>query len=635
MSDQLGSTLMQIARMKSLIRAMCVHIREMEQSRFWKIRNGWFELKRRLGVARYGAAAPFELPEDFADVFGSDTLYGGWLAQNAPRASDLNRMREISAIMPSKPIISVVMPVYDVPERYLRAAIDSVIAQAYPYWELCIADDASTETHVRAVLGEYASSDKRIKVVYRPKNGHISRASNSAIELASGEFIALLDHDDVLTPDALFEVALLINRLPDADMIYSDEDKIDDDGTLSDPYFKPDWSPDTLLSKMYTCHLGVYRTQIVRELGGFRPEFDGSQDYDLVLRVTERTRGIYHIPKVLYHWRISPVSAASDPAKAKPYARDAAVRAINEALMRRGEGGTATEFPGSPNTYLIRYRIHDYKKVTAIVPTRDQAEVLDRCLDSVFAKTTYPNFEVVLVDNGSHEKNTFEVFAKWSLREPSRFRVLPFDVPFNYSRINNHAVSQTDGFYVLLLNNDTEVVSGDWMEAMVEQAQRPSIGAVGALLLYPDETVQHAGIIMQMGGVAGHAHRFAQRNAYGYFSALKTITNYAAVTGACLMVRREVYDEVSGLDEDLVIAFNDVDFCLKLLERGYHNIYLPHVVLYHHESKTRGRDDTPQKQAIFVRECKLMLERWQIATTSDRFYNVNLSTKTEDFTIRA
>jgi O-antigen biosynthesis protein len=625
---------MQIARMQALIRSMCSHIREMETSRFWKIRNAWFSIKRRLGVARYGAAVPFELPQDILEAFGSDSDYAGWLAQNALRDSDADRLRDIAAILPQKPTISIIMPVYNTPERYLRAAIESVMDQVYPHWELCIADDASTSAQIRQILEEYTASDERIKVVFRSENGHISRASNSAIELASGEYLALLDHDDVLTRDALFEVALLLNRHPDADMIYSDEDKVDDDGTLSAPYFKPDWSPDTFLSKMYTCHLGVYRTAIVREIGGFRPEYDGSQDYDLVLRVTERTNRIHHIAKILYHWRISPVSAAGDPAKAKPYAKDSAVRAINEALERRGEGGSAKPFPGSPNTYLIRYPIREPKKVSVIIPTRDQHMVLDRCLHSVFRKTTYPNYEVVLVDNGSKERQTFGVFTRWSKTEPHRFRVLPLDVPFNYSRINNYAVSQSDGHFVLLLNNDTEVVTADWMEAMVEQVQRPSIGAAGALLLYPDDTIQHAGIIMQLGGVAGHPHRSEPGDAYGYFTALKTITNYAAVTGACLMVRREAYDEVGGLDEDLVIAFNDVDFCLKLLSRGYHNVFLPHVKLYHPESKTRGRDDTPTKQAYFVRECNLMLKRWNIAETTDRFYNKNLSTKTENFAIR-
>jgi O-antigen biosynthesis protein len=630
-----NATAMQLASMKSLIHRMCLHIREMEDSRFWWLRNRWFAFKHRIGISRFGAQPPFELPPDLVGYFGADTEYGGWIAQNAARHSDIARLRAIAEILPHKPLISVVMPVYDPPEEYLRHAIESVRAQAYPYWELCIADDASTQPYVTAVLDEYASLDKRIKPVFRVENGHISRASNSALEAAEGDFVALLDHDDILTPDALFEIALLLNEHPGADVIYSDEDKVTADGTLLDPYFKPDWSPDTFLSKMYTCHLGVYRSSLVRGIGGFRPEFDGSQDYDLVLRLTERTSQIYHIPKVLYHWRISAASAASDPAKAKPYARDAALRAINDALVRRGEGGRAVLFPKSSNSYLIRYDIRETKKVSVIIPTRDQAATLNRCLVSVFEKTTYSDFEVVVVDNQSKEQETVELFDVWSKVQPSRFRVLSADFPFNYARLNNYAMSTVDGYYVLLLNNDTEVISPDWMTSMVEQAQRPAIGAVGALLLYQDDTIQHAGIVIQLGGVAGHVHRFAEYGSDGYFSALKTITNYSAVTGACIMMRRSVYEEVGGMEEEFVVAFNDVDLCLKIIKKGYRNIFLPHVVLYHSESKTRGLDDTPAKQARFLKECRLMQERWDVENRPDPFYNVNLTLSTEDFGIRS
>jgi O-antigen biosynthesis protein len=628
------STLMQLARMKALIGSMCVRIKEMETSRFWKLRNAWFDFKKRIGVSRLGALAPFQLPQDVTEYFGAETAYAGWLALNAARSSDLERLKKIADLLPHRPRISVIMPVYNTPERFLRAAIDSVLVQAYPNWELCIADDASTARHVQAVLNEYAASDERIKIVVRRENGHISRATNSALELATGEFVAFLDHDDVLSADALFEVALLLNQHPDADMIYSDEDKLDAAGALIDPYFKPDWSPETLLSKMYTCHLGVYRRSLVVDLGGLRDGFEGSQDYDLVLRLTERTDRVYHISKILYHWRISEDSAASDPARAKPYARDAAVRAINEALVRRGEAGEAAPFPASPNTYLVRYKILANPKVSVIIPTRDQAKMLDRCLSSLFAKTTYSNYEVVVIDNGSKEAETVETFERCSRAEPQRLRILPLNIPFNYARINNYAVAHTDGSYILLLNNDTEVVAPDWIEAMVEQAQRPSIGAVGALLLYPDGTVQHAGIVMQLGGVAGHVHRCAPGDSQGYFGALKTITNYSAVTAACLMVRRELWDKAGGLDEDFVVAFNDVDLCLKLLEAGYRNVFLPHVVLYHHESGSRGYDTTFKKQARFINECNLMQSRWNAALRPDPYYNRNLTLAAEDFSIR-
>jgi GT2 family glycosyltransferase len=612
---------------------MCARIREMENSRFWKVRNAWFELKRKLKIARYGAQAPFELPQDLMEHFGADVAYGAWLAENAARKSDLERMRRMASLLPIKPTISIIMPVYNTPEAYLRAALDSVKDQAYPYWELCIADDGSTQAHVEKTLREYSATEPRIKLLFRGENGHIAHASNSALSLATGEFVAFLDHDDLLTADALFEVALLLNVHPDADMIYSDEDKVDGDGTLSDPYFKPDWSPETFLSKMYTCHLGVYRRALVEELRGLRPGFEGSQDYDLVLRLTERTERIYHIPKILYHWRISAESAASDPAKAKPYARDAAVRALDEAIRRRGESGTVVPFPESPNSYLVRYAIERPRKVSVIIPTRDQHEILDRCLTSLFEKTVYADYEVIVVDNGSKEPATNDLFKRWREREPDRMRVLPLSIPFNYAKINNYAVAQTDGHFVLLLNNDTEVMSGDWMTAMVEQAQRPAIGAVGALLLYPDGTVQHAGIVIQMGGVAGHVHRYAPGGAHGYFGALKTVTNYSAVTAACLMVRRELYDQVGGMDEEFLVAFNDVDFCLKLRRAGYRNVFLPHVVLLHHESRSRGYDTKPGQLARFVRECELMEERWNVATHDDPYYNKNLSLRYDDFSI--
>jgi O-antigen biosynthesis protein len=618
--------------MKALVRSMCARIREMENSRFWKLRNAWFNLKQRLRISRYGAQPAFELPQDLMELFGADVAYGAWLAENAARPSDVERMVRMAPLLSYKPLISVIMPVYNAPEPFLRAALESVKGQAYPYWELCIADDGSTEGHVRRTLDEFAS-DERAKVRFRGENGHIARASNSALDLATGEFVAFLDHDDLLTPDALFEVALHLNAHPDADMIYSDEDKVDADGTLSDPYFKPDWSPETLLAKMYTCHLGVYRRSLVNDLGGFRPGFEGSQDYDLVLRLTERTQRIHHIPKVLYHWRISPDSAASDPAKAKPYARDAAVRALSEALERRGEPGTVAPFPDSPNSYLVRYAIERRQKVSVIVPTRDQHELLERCLSSVFSKTDYADYEVIVVDNGSKDPAALETFDRWSKREPDRLRILPFDVPFNYAKINNFAVSRADGHFVLLLNDDTEVVTGDWMTAMVEQAQRPAIGAVGALLLYPDGSVQHAGIVIQMGGVAGHVHRYAPGDTHGYFGALKTVTNYSAVTAACLMVRRAVYEEVGGLDEEFLVAFNDVDFCLKLCRAGYRNVFLPHVVLMHHESRSRGYDKKPGQLARFVRECELMEARWNVRTRRDPYYNKNLSLKYDDFSI--
>ena len=559
-------------------------------------------------------------------------LYDYWVQQNTPTAEDLQGMAKAVRFFANRPLISVVMPTYNTPEDFLRAAIDSVLDQAYPYWELCIADDASTQPHVQRILKEYAAKETRIKLVLRSQNGHISAASNSALELATGEFIALLDHDDAITPDALYQVVRLLNQHPEADMIYSDEDKLNEQERRTNPFFKPDWCPDSFLTRMYTCHLGVYRRALIEQVGGFRIGYEGSQDYDLVLRVTEQTRNIFHLPKILYHWRINAASVASS-SDAKPYAYIAAVKAIGDALDRRGEGGQVVSNPGYPGTYTIRYAIPNPQLVSIIIPTRDLGNVLDRCLESIFAKTTYPNYEVVLIDNGSSDPETLTLIEKWEQREPDRFNCHRLDIPFNFSAINNYAVAQAKGEYLLFLNNDTEVINSDWLEGMVEQAQRESIGAVGAFLLYPDDTIQHAGVVLGIGGIGGHSHKHFPATHTGYFNQVLLTSNYSAVTGACLMCRREVFEAIDGFDEKLSVAFNDVDLCLKMLTAGYQNIYLPHVKLYHHESKSRGYEDTPEKIRRFEQETALMKRKWNHLLQHDPCYNPNLTKEREDFTL--
>lgn len=496
-------------------------------------------------------------------------------------------------------IFSIILPVYNPKEKYLREAIASVINQTYPHWELCIADDASTKPYVREILTEYAYKDNRIKVVFRQENGHISKASNTALEIATGEYIALLDHDDILAPNALYEVAKLLNEHPEADMIYTDEALLNDQYICKEMFCKPDWCPDSFLSHMYTCHLGVYRRSLIQEIGGFRVGYEGSQDYDLVLRLTEKTDKIFHIPKLLYYWRQHSGSVASGNYQVKPYAYKAAQKALEDALKRRKEKGIVIPHENYPGTYKTRYEIIDYDLVSIIIPTRDLADILDRCLESIFNKTTYPKYEIILLDNGSKENETFAVFDKWKKQQPDKFYCYRYDVPFNYSHINNYAVTKAKGKYLLFLNNDTEVITPDWINAMVEQAQRQSIGAVGAYLKYPDNTMQHTGVVLGRGPLAGHEYIYHDK-----------ILNFSAVTGACLMCRRDVFVEVGGFDENLAAAFNDVDLCLKIREQGYYNICLPHVLLYHHESKTRGYEDTPEKIARFEREVQFMRDKW-------------------------
>jgi GT2 family glycosyltransferase len=541
-------------------------------------------------------------------------------------------MRETLEILPLRPRFSVIMPVYNAPESFLREAIESVIDQVYPDWELCIADDASPNASVRAVLEEYASKDARIKVSFRETNGHIAAASNSALELATGDFIVLLDHDDLLSADALYENAIVVNRRPEVDVIYSDEDKVDEVGRRSDPYFKPDWAPDTLLARNYISHLGVYRRDLIQAIGGFRVGFEGSQDYDLVLRATEQTDRIAHIPRVLYHWRIHSQSSAGTRDQ-KNYALDAATRALTEALERRGEPARVIHDEVRLGLYTVRYEITKPGKVSIIVPTRDHGDDVDRCFRSLFERSTYHDFEIILLDNGSADPESLRVFGKWLALEPERVKLVEHNVPFNFSEINNFAVSRSSGEYLLFLNNDTEIITEDWLEAMIEQAQRPSIGAVGAKLLYADKTVQHAGVIIGLGGVAGHSHKYFPADDPGYFYTLQTVNNFSAVTAACLMVRRDVFEQVGGFDEGLAIAFNDVDLCLRIRDAGYRNIYLPHVNLYHHESKSRGAENTPEKMARFLGEQQVMRERWKTDSLPDPYYNINLVRDTENYEI--
>lgn len=633
----LARTREQLDRMQPLLHRMRNQLEAIQGSKFWKLRNAWFRLKKILAPGSPGPL-PYWLPE-IGDSAGNESggwvqlsPYEGWLASHRFRAADRSRLLDVVSVLPLRPRFSILMPVYETPERYLREAIESVLGQVYADWELCIADDASKKRHVREILEEYADADSRIKLVFRETNGHISAASNSALAVASGEFIALLDHDDQIAPDALFENALMVNRRPDVDVIYSDEDKIHDNGDRDGAYFKPDWAPESLLARNYVCHLGVYRRELVQSVGGFRTGFEGSQDYDLLLRVTEKTDRVAHIPRVLYHWRVHSGSTSTTRDQ-KGYAFDAARRALEEALERRGEPGRVEHDEVRGGLYTVRYELRRPGKISIIIPTRDHGDDVDLCLRSLFERSSYQDIEVILIDNGSRDRRSLEQFERWIEREPARLKVVPYDVPFNFSRINNYGVSKSSGDYLLFLNNDTEIITADWLEAMLEQAQRPPIGAVGAKLLYPDNTIQHAGVIVGLGGVAGHSHKYFPADAPGYFYTLQTVNNFSAVTAACLMVRRTVFDEVGGFDESLAIAFNDVDLCLRLRSAGYRNVYLPHVVLYHHESKSRGLENTEEKQARFLLEQQIMHERWKTDSVPDPYYNVNLTRDRENYEI--
>ncbi len=582
--------------------------------------------------------------------------YAAWVAAyDTLTPDDADRIRGKLATLTKRPKISVLMPTYNTPEKLLVAAIESVRRQLYENWELCIADDASKQPHVRKVLARFQKKDpERIKVVFRETNGHISAASNSALALAHGEFIALLDHDDEIRPHALACVALELDAHPNADLVYSDEDKIDENGHRYDHYFKPDWNPDLFNVQNYVSHLGVYRTLLVREVGGFRVGYEGSQDWDLAMRVIERSAAdrIRHIPKILYHWRSVPGSTAM-LIGAKSYATQAAEKVISEHFARVGV--TATLSPTKGSYWRVHYPIPTpAPRVALIIPTRNRINVLKPCVESILAKTTYPNFEILIVDNDSDDPETLAYLRALESGErkpenvdppeiasprggsPRRVRVVHFPGEFNYSAINNFGVSQTDAPLVGLLNNDLEVIHGDWLDEMVSHALRPEIGCVGAKLYYPDDRIQHAGVILGIGGVAAHAWQTHPRGAAGQAHRNLLQQNMSAVTAACLVIRREVYEQVGGLEADkLKIAFNDVDFCLKVRAAGYRNFWTPYAELYHHESASRGKEDTLEKRDRFRSEVEYMTAKWGDALVNDPAYNANLTLTINDFTLSA
>lgn len=533
--------------------------------------------------------------------------------------------------MAGGPLISIVMPTYNTPGKLLRECVDSVIAQTYPNWELCIADDASSAVETTSTLKALAAQDSRIRVVFRPENGHISAATNSAFELCRGEWVALLDHDDLLAKNALAEVAAAIKAHPQAQLIYSDEDKIDMGGRRFSPFFKPAFSLELFRSANYLNHLTVHRADNIRRVGGWRAGFEGSQDYDLNLRVIETVpiESIVHIPKVLYHWRAVEGSTALAGSE-KNYPYEAGLRALKEHLERTGEQADVEPATGLPY-YRIRPRLPEPQPlVSIIIPTKDGVELLRGCLNSIFSGTSYRNYEIIIVNNQSVEPQTAEYFDE--LRDDARVRIIDYDKPFNYSAINNTAVQQANGSVICLLNNDIVAISPSWLDEMVSWAIQNRVGCVGAKLYYGNETLQHCGVILGVGGVAGHSHKHRPRYDTGYFSRTALLQNLSAVTAACLVVRKEVYDVVGGLNErDLKVAFNDVDFCLRVRQAGFVNVWTPYAELYHLESVSRGAEDNPEKIARFNREITYMRDYWGDLLTRDPYYSPHLTLVHEDF----
>lgn len=578
-----------------------------------------------------GQVAPVfvQLPEG---PFVNINDYDEWVRRyDTTDATLRTKLRNQMAGFTKNPLVSIVMPTYNPNPIWLEAAIESVRKQIYPHWELCIADDSSTDKRTRSLLQSYTLKDPRIKVVFRAENGHISAASNSALALTSGEWIALMDHDDVLAEHALFWVVDAINSSPEIRVIYSDEDKMDVDGRRSEPYFKSDWNIDLFYSQNMFSHLGVIQADLLKEVGGFRLGFEGSQDYDLILRCIERiaAQQIHHISRVLYHWRVHPESTAQSTG-AKPYAQLAGERALNEHFQRAGIKGSVSYMGYG---YQVKYDLPDpLPLVSLIIPTRNGLALLKQCINSILSLTTYWNYEIIIVDNGSDEAETLAYLS--SFEGLPGMRVIRDGREFNYSALNNLAVNEAQGELIGLINNDIEVVSPDWLSELVSIALQPGVGAVGARLWYPDKTLQHGGVVLGIGGVAGHSHKTLIQGQDGYFCRAKLTQSFSAVTAACLVVSKQKYLSVGGLNEiNLKIAFNDVDFCLRLREAGWRNVWTPYAELFHHESATRGTDASPEKQERFSSEVRYMLARWGESLQNDPAYNANLTLEHENFTL--
>lgn len=607
-------------------------IAELRNSLTWKLARSVLDPLDKIVSFWKKSVLKRTLGFDLSNPKNDNERYQEWIQKfDTLTDEDREEIRKHIDLLKYKPLISIVMPQYNCPEKWLRICLDSVCNQLYPHWELCIADDASTEPHCRNVLEEYMRKNKRIKVVFRKKNGHIVRASNSALKLVTGEFVALLDHDDKLPEHALYMVAMELNNYPDADLIYTDEDKINSDEKRYEPCFKSDWNPDLLLSCNYIGHLGIYRTSLIKEIGGFGLEYNGAQDYDLVLRFIQKTTPdrTRHIPHILYHWRAIPDSVAALENQ-KDYANDPGRRAL-QGHLKRSQVNAKVIGAGSPFYHRVVYALpKKAPMVSIIVPSTCKPRNLKWCID-VLNKTNYPNFEYVLVPNNVKAKSRLEHVEK--LKEDNKIRVIPYEKPFNFSNIYNSVVLQTEGEIIGILNDDLIAVSDDWLNEMVSHALRPEVGAVGAMLYYPNETIQHAGVLLGFGSGVGHAHRHLPRNDKGYFRRAGLIQNFSAVTGACLVMKRSVFEEVGGFDPKIAIAFGDIDLCMRIVSKGYRILWTPYAEFYHMESATRGPNDTLVQGNRSRSEFEYMQAKWGRRLMWDPFYSPNLTLDYEQFAI--
>ena len=521
-----------------------------------------------------------------------------------------------------KPLISFILPVYNPNISDFKKCIESILNQSYDNFEVCLVDDSSTKKEVLEYISEL-EKDKRFKIKHNKNNMHIAKSSNKALKMANGEFIALIDHDDMISTNALDEVVKVINDDKNVDFIYSDYDKLDKNGLRCEPYFKSDYAPDTLLSFNYLSHFNVIRKSIVEKVGGFDSNYIGAQDYDLYLKIDEVTNKFCHIPKILYHWRMADNSTSSSKGN-KNYAYLNGKKALEAALKRRNIDAEVVTKKDS-SFYRINYKYNKEEKISIIIPTKDHYDILKKCIDSILKKTVYKNYEIIIVDNGTSDNKSLDLIEEYNKLD--NVKTLRLDCEFNYSYLNNEAVKIADGKYLVLLNNDTEIITGEWLNIMVGYAMQSHVGTVGVKLLYPDNTIQHGGVVLGLGGIASHSFIGFNRYDRGFNGLLEVPTNYAANTAACLMVEKQKFLAVGGLSEELKVAYNDIDFNIKLLEKGYYNVFIPEVEVYHYESKSRGLDTTSEKYERFLKESNYMIKKWNNYLNRDPFYNPNYSLK--------
>ena len=556
--------------------------------------------------------------------------YGPWYEKYRIGEEALEKQRRKKWSHPVT--ISIAVPAYRTPEMFLRQLIESVQAQSYPFWELCIANGSPDDETMKRVIGEYIESDSRVRLQNLADNQGIAGNSNAALSMATGDYVGLLDHDDLLAPNALYEVASYLQTHPGTGMVYTDEDKVTEDLTEHfQPHLKPDFNLDLLRSNNYICHFLVVKRAVALEAGGFRSDYDGAQDYDFIFRCADLAGQVGHVPEILYHWRVHKASTADNPVS-KMYAYEAGKRAIEDHLKRYHTPGDVA-LKKDLGFYRVTYPVREQALISIVIPNKDQKETLEKCLHSIYTRSTYSNYEIIIVENNSTTDEIFDYYR--AIDGCNHTRVIRWEREFNYSAINNFGILHAKGDYIICLNNDIEVITPGWMEELLGTCQRPEVGIVGSRLYYPDNTIQHAGIVVGIGGVAGSLFVGMKRERSGYLHKAALMQDLSAVTAACMMVRRDAFEAAGGFTETLAVAFNDVDFCLKVRQAGFLVVYDPYVEMYHDESKTRGTENTKEKVRRFQSEIEYMRSHWtDILRHGDPYYNKNLSLSKWDYSLK-